>query len=248
MSRKAFTLIELLVVISIIALLISILLPALQQARGTARNMVCLSKQRQLGLVHQIHLDERDDYLIAPTVGGSLWSWFLSDRHPDATNKPTSPTDDGAGDSLLVCPDDAQPFGDPSNQYALYKIERGGSYALNFDNYANGPSGGWTAKGGARPTSAGYSARNDSDWRSERASVIHSPSSHILLWDTNGPRTHAMGGETQYRFSRGDYATRLPDPDRHAGGAGNLLFLDGHARSVKPDQIELRWVRWDGTE
>jgi len=48
-QQSAFTLIELLVVISIIALLLSIIMPALQSAREQARTVVCLSQQRSLG-------------------------------------------------------------------------------------------------------------------------------------------------------------------------------------------------------
>lgn len=244
MRRRAFTLIELLVVISIIALLISILLPALGKARQVAINVSCLSGQKQLGLVHQIHVDEHEGYMIAPTAGGNLWSWYLSDEYPEATNKPSG-ADSAAEQSLLVCPADAEPFGAAAPlDYAFYKIERGGSYALNFDNYAFGPSGGWTAKGGARPS---FDPSEDESWRAEKMDVLAAPSQHILLWDTNGPRTIEEGYSTQYRFSRGDYLNRLPDPERH-GGSGNLLFADGHAASVQPTEIESRWVTWDNVD
>lgn len=63
--HEGFTLIELLVVISIIALLISILLPALGAAKNMARASVCLSQLRQNGIAMVLYAHDYDDWLPA---------------------------------------------------------------------------------------------------------------------------------------------------------------------------------------
>ena len=71
-SNKAFTLVELLVVIGIIALLIGILLPALNRAREASRVVACLSNSRQLSDASRMYATENKDALPIGIVGG--WS------------------------------------------------------------------------------------------------------------------------------------------------------------------------------
>ena len=69
---KGFTLVELLVVISIIAVLLAVMMPALNKARAKSAQTVCMTNLRQIGFAMQMYADDNRDFYPDPMLlGGS---------------------------------------------------------------------------------------------------------------------------------------------------------------------------------
>jgi prepilin-type N-terminal cleavage/methylation domain-containing protein len=108
MKKRFFTIIELLVVIAIIAILASMLLPALQQAKNTAHKAVCLGNLRQQALGLMSYAQDFDECLpTSPLSAGSLWNFGFSLKRSDGAT-PTGLMRLLEGDytklKLLACP------------------------------------------------------------------------------------------------------------------------------------------------
>ncbi|MHC4207597.1 MAG: type II secretion system protein, partial [Planctomycetota bacterium] len=61
-NRRGFTLIELLVVIAIIALLMAILMPALNRVKNQAQKVSCQARLKQWGLIFKLYTDDNEGY------------------------------------------------------------------------------------------------------------------------------------------------------------------------------------------
>lgn len=132
-NRQGFTLIELLVVIAIISLLMAMLLPALNRARGQARRVVCASQMRQLSMAHVMYQESHDGWIVPAMQEHGVSEYWFNTLGPYFEHRNTGHGNSNAADvgrAILLCPTDDTAYPKMLNPHGL-DPEGWLSYALN---------------------------------------------------------------------------------------------------------------------
>ena len=201
-SDGAFTLIELLVVVAIIALLISILLPSLSQARQVARTVKCSSNMKQFGMANQMYADGQDGWFVAivdntysPWWNGGVWSH--NNQYRDIMGMGSWPANP-YGDPGITCP------AAPSREIQAGHFPH--TYAMNRGGLTSWP------------------------WAVHRPSLPH-PSQKVQMEDANSYAVTAGQANPTHWEAYGDAPDHEGFPVhasyRHGGGI-NYQHFDGH--------------------
>src|SRR6185503_670717 len=129
-NQRAFTLIELLVVIAIIAILASLLLPALAKAKQKAKTVSCSSNEKQIALGYLLYASDNSDFLpLAAHLGDAAPCQWFFEIAPYLAKQHASYTGLVAKASVVACPSAKLENVFPSNTPAS---EAYGGYGQNY--------------------------------------------------------------------------------------------------------------------
>ena len=255
--KKAFTLIELLVVISIIAVLLSVLMPALKKAKQQTRMVICRSNLHQWGLIWTMFFQENDDHTIGPPLAEEDTEAMVPIYGPDyvgcpgAEGWPLTLYDYYQGQGFRFCPQatryiDGEPWGDKNTGWSWTwsssnAMDMNGSYGIN--DWAYSPPPGVTTTWGIDlvgkcwPKSDPPNARNVSLF----LDCMHIGSVPLDAWAE--PPTL----DEQYYHPAASGMIGRYVMDRHDNGNTNCLFFDMSARKVGLKELwTLKWHgQWD---
>ncbi len=221
---SGFTLVELLVVVAIIALMVSILLPALGKARTQARAVVCASQMKQISLAFCTYvMDNKGDIpiayrIMANNIGSRPWIWALlpyigGDSAKEATWE--EPAD------LWFCPSDKDPYPmgfSPHNQKYT-------SYALNGYYKKAGAGSGWTLASPELRFGPGGKYKLDNIRMASDCMFMIETSYYGQVYDIYNPNLLQYNPDWQghHRYTSGFYHDQ----------AMNIMFVDSHIGRVK---------------
>jgi prepilin-type N-terminal cleavage/methylation domain-containing protein/prepilin-type processing-associated H-X9-DG protein len=238
-SRHGFTLIELLVVISIIALLIGILLPALGAARNSARNAQCLSNIRQMGIALQNYAAENQDLFPPNFTNGDLWydderiGYYL----PDTGITGLASIDGYA----FICPNDEgseRTYGMNGRASAdagvLLPTGTGGeafnaSVIKATDMILLGEA--WTRFGSASQNFAGATIGTEAGTLPGQRFGSDGTTFSAGAWHGNATAANQAQANTNYLLHGGG------DDISQADGRSNWAFVDGHAEPASQESL-----------
>jgi prepilin-type N-terminal cleavage/methylation domain-containing protein/prepilin-type processing-associated H-X9-DG protein len=242
MTRRAFTLIELLVVIAIIAILAAILFPVFSQAREAARKTQDLSNIKQLGLAFLMYVGDYDETALPsgfigwdPSGPNHLWYGIVNGSSMMAPGG--GPHADPTTSPLWPYMKNAQFMGDPD----ATNIPNGGFFGWTDYGYNQMYIGGYGDEFGPGPQ--GFLAQYVYAPAS-LASFSH-PSETVVFTDAayaddiqptalqkyawlEPPSTGPLYGSDEYAETTHGL---------HGGGVANVCWLDGHAKSIKPNVV-----------